>query len=271
MAITYYMVQIPPFLLFIFLTFSLGLFAGFTTWLVRKYIVVTILRSHNEVTGFIFLAISSFYAFLLSFVVFVVWDQLNETRANVSNEGSSAMGLYRDIKYYPDTVASKQLTSVYLDFVYNVIDEEFPNMAIMKASRKTPESLNRVYFVMEHLRPQSPFQVQLVSEMFHHLNQLDSYRGLRIMSIETEIPYPIWMPIIAGALISIVFVMLLDIENARMHVAINSLFGIIIGMFIFIIIILDHPYTGAIGIKPKAYKEIFTLEAWANEQHLKVK
>ena len=121
MAITYYMVQIPPFLLFIFLTASAGLFGGLATYLVRRFIKVTILKSHNEVTGFIFIAISCFYAFLLSFVVFVVWDQLNETRANVSKEGSSAMVLYRDIKYYPDTNASKQLLVLYLDFVYNVI------------------------------------------------------------------------------------------------------------------------------------------------------
>ena len=108
--------------------------------------------------------------------------------------------------------------------------------------------------------------MQLVSEMFHHLNQLDTYRGLRTTSIETEIPAPIWLPIIFGAFITMIFAMLLDIESVRMHVSINALLGVFIAMFIFIIILLDHPYTGAIGIKPKAYKEIFTLELWANER-----
>lgn len=268
MAITYYMVQLPPVLLFIVLIVLSGFLAGLATYLVRKYIVVEILRSHNEVTGFVFIAVAGFYALLLSFVVLVVWDQLNETRANVSNEGSSAMGLYRDIKYYPDAVASKQLTSVYLDFVYNVIDEEFPNMEIMKPSRKTPESLNRVYAEMENLKPRTPFEVQLVAEMFHHLNQLDTYRGLRTTSIETEIPPPIWLPMIFGAIITMIIAMLLDIENSRMHVIINSLLGILIAMFMFIIILLDHPFTGAIGLKPKAYKEIFTLEDWSKEKPL---
>jgi len=263
------MVQLPPLLLFILLTVLSGTLAGIITYLVRTYLEVKILRSHNEVTGFIFIAIAGFYALLLSFVVFVVWDELNETRTNVSNEGSSAMGLYRDIKYYPDTIASKQLTIVYLDFVYNVIDEEFPNMAIMKPSRRTPESLNRVFFEIEHLKPQTQIQTQLVAEMFRHLNQLVTYRGLRTMSIETEIPPPIWLPIILGAVITMIYAMLLDIEHTRMHIAINSLLGVFISMFIFIIIILDHPFTGSIGIKPKAYKEIFTLESWANEKHIK--
>lgn len=269
MAITYYMLQIPPFLFFILIVSFGAIFAGLSTFIFRKYVNLKILRSHNEVTGFLFLAIASFYALLLSFVVFVVWDQLNGTSDNVSKEGSSAMALYRDIKFYPDTVESKQLMSVYLDFVFNVIDDEFPNMGHMKQSRKTPESFNKVFYKMEHLNPKNQFQVQLVAEMFNHLNELATYRGLRTTSMETEIPAPMWLPLIFGAIITIFCAMLLDIEHVRMHVALNALLGIFIGMFLFIIILLDHPFTGTLGLKPKSYKEIFTMEQWANENHSK--
>ena len=267
MAFTYYMLQISPFLLFI-LTISVGAaIGGVGTYLFRKYVKVEILRSHNEVTGFLFLALASFYSLLLSFVIFMVWGQLNETRSNVSKEGSSAMGLYRDIKYYPDTVESKQLKIVYLDFIFNVIDEEFPNMGNLKTSRKTPESFNRVFFKMEHLNPKNQFQIQLVAEMFNHLNELATYRGLRTTSTETEIPALMWLPMILGAIITMFCAMLLDIEHSHMHVLLNSLLGIFIGMFLFIIISLDHPFTGSIGIKPQSYKQIFTMEQWDKEIH----
>lgn len=269
MAITYYMLQIPSYLLFICIVSFGAIIGGFGTYLFRKYVPLKILRSHNEVTGFLFLAIASFYALLLSFIVLVVWDQLNESRSNVSKEGSAAMGLYRDIKYYPDTIESKLLMTVYLDFVYNVIDEEFPNMEHMKLSRKTPESFNQVFYKMEHLNPKNPFQIQLVAQMFNHLNELSAYRGLRITSMETEISPPMWLPMILGALITILCAMLLDIEHTRMHVILTGLLGIFIGMFLFIIILLDHPYAGSSGIKPKSYKQIFTLEQWDKEVHSK--
>jgi len=262
MAITYYLVQMPPFVLFVSLTILFGSISGFLTYLARKHLKVKVLRSHNEVTGFVFLAVTNLHALLLSFVVFVVWGQLNSTRDNVSKEGSSAMGLYRDIKYYPDSLVSKNLKMVYLNFVYNVIDEEFPNMAIMKPSRKTPESLSMVYFEIENMKPQNAFEAQLVAEMFSHLNELDTYRGLRINSMDTEVPAPIWIPIILGAFITLYIAILLDIESVRIHLGMNILLGIFIGMFMYIIIVLDHPYTGAIALKPKAYKEIFTLESW---------
>ncbi len=265
MSITYHLLQLPPVLFFILLISFGGIIAGLGTYIFRKYNKVKVLRAHNEVTGFSFLALASAYSFLLSFVVFVVWDQLNETQGNVSKEGSSAMGLYRDIKFYPDTAESKQLMIVYLDFVYNVIDEEFPNMEQMDISRKTQVSFNRVFYKMEHLNPKNPFQIQLVAEMFNHLNELATYRGLRITSMETEISPFIWLPIILGAIITIFCAMLLDIEHARLHISLNALWGIFIALFVFIIIFLDHPFIGSQRIKPKSYMQIFTIEKWSIE------
>ena len=73
MSITYYLLQIPSFLLFLLIISIGAIIAGLGTFLFRKYVNVKILRSHNEVTGFLFLALTSFYAFLLSFIVFMVW------------------------------------------------------------------------------------------------------------------------------------------------------------------------------------------------------
>ena len=268
MAITYYMLQMPPVLLFILIISLMSIFSGIGTFLFRKHIKLSILRSHNEVTGFLFLAIASFYALLLSFVVFVVWDQLNETHSNLSKESSSATGLYHDIKFYPDTLDANQLKEVYLDFVFNVVDEEIPNMAKLKSSPKTAESFNQVYRKIERLNPKNQFQIQLVGEMFRHLNELATYRGLRTAAIEAEIPPPMWLPLILGALVTIICAMFLDIEHTRMHVFLNTLLGSFIGMFFFTIILLDHPYTGSLGVSPKSYKKIFTLEQQANELRL---
>ncbi len=267
MSITYYMLQIPSFALFIMLISVGGILSGGATYLFRKYIPIKVLRSHNEVTGFFFLAMASFYALLLGFVVLAVFGQLSDTQANTTKEGSSAMGLYRDIKFYPDTTDSKQLLAVYLQFVYNVIDDEFPKMELMQQSRLTPESLNAVFHKMERLHPQNPFQIELVAVMFNHLNELTTYRGLRIAAIEAELPPPMWLPIILGAILTIICAMFLDIEYTQLHVALNALLGVFIAMFLFMIIILDHPFTGSLGIKPKAYKQIFTAEQWTQDLH----
>ncbi len=260
MDITHKLASLSPYVLFL-LVISIGaIFGGLGTFLFRKYIRLKILRSHNEVTGFLYLSISSFYALLLSFIVFVFWAQLNETRSNASKEGSAAISVYRDIKNYPDTVDSKQLMGVFLVFVGNVVDEELQSMKEMKLNRKTIQSFNAVYNKIERVNPKTPYQIQLLSGMCRDLNDLATYRGLHIIAMEAAIPTPMWLPMLLGGLITLVCAMMLDIEYGKLHVALITLLGIFIGMFFFIIILLNHPYTGSLGIKPESYQQIFTME-----------
>ncbi|MFV5696280.1 hypothetical protein ACM55G_12695 [Flavobacterium sp. LB3P122] len=255
-----YLLNLPSVLFFILMSFFGAFIGGFSTFIFRKYKPIKIMKSHNEVTGFIFLAIASFYSLLMSFVLFLVWDQFNDTYSNVSKEGNFALGLYRDIKFYPDSAESKQLMTPYLDFVNNVIHEEFPNMENTRPSPKTKESLNDIFYKMERLNPKNQFQIQLVAEMYNHLNQLDLYRGLRISSKDTEISPPLWLPMILGGIIIIICGSWMDIKNARMHIILNCLIGLFIGMLFFSIILLDNPFVGTIRIKPVEYKSILTLE-----------
>jgi hypothetical protein len=265
MAATYYMLQIPPVLFFILIVLFGASVAALTTFLFRRYVRLKVQRAHNEVTGFLFLAIASFYALLLSFVIFVVWDESNNTHSIVSKEGSAAMVLYRDIKFYPDSVSSMPLKAAYLDYVFNVVDEEFPNMARMELTRKTPESFDKVLVEMLRISPQTPTQVELLGTMLTNLDELAMLRGERITTMHTEIAPPIWLPMIFGGIITLLCAILLDIEHRRMHIFLTSLLGAFIAMFFFTIILLDHPFTGSLAIKPTRYKQIFTSEQWVKD------
>lgn len=252
--------SLSPYLLFFLITSIGAILGGLGTLLFRKYIQLKILRAHNEVTGFLYMSISSFYALLLSFIIFVFWAQLNETRSNASKEGSAAIGVYRDIKNYPDTAASQQLITVFLVFVRNVVDEELQSMKQMKLNRKTIESFNLVYNKIEKIHPQNAYQTQLLSEMCSDLNELATYRGLHIVAMKAAIPTPMWLPMLLGGIITLLCGMMLDIEHQRQHIILITLLGFFIGMFFFIIILLDYPYTGSLGIKPESYQQIFTFE-----------
>lgn len=267
MAITYYMLQISSVYLFLMIVGGGAIFGAISTVLFRKFVRLKVKRSHNEVTGFLFLAIASFYALLLSFVVLVVWQQLYETMGIVSKEGSSAQALYRDIKYYPDTVQSQRLKAVYMDFVFDVVDEEFPRMAHMERTRVTSQSFDRVYEEMRKLTPKDAIEELLVAKMLAQLGELTNDRGQRIATMEMEVPPPMWLPMILGAFITLLCAMMLDIEHIRMHIWLNTLLGAFIGMFLFVIIYLDHPYAGKQGIQPTSYLQIFTSEQWALELH----
>jgi len=250
MSFSYALLQMPPFVL---LMLTLLLFTALSaggTWFFKKYIRVRYLRAHNEVVGYVFSVVGGFYGLLLGFVVFFVWDALNQAQADASREGSLARAFYRDIRYFPDTVETKPLMDSYLKYVDFVVDEEYPTMERLEPlgalSRAT---FNDVFRQMELLYVHEP----KVEPMFSNLNELATYRSLRQTDASAEIPVEIWVPLLLGGLITMLFATMINMQSTRLHIMVNGLLGAFIGLVFFIILILDHPFTGQIKIEPTEY------------------
>ncbi|WP_158800348.1 DUF4239 domain-containing protein [Pedobacter sp. L105] len=257
MDFTYFMLQIPPSLLLVIILLLFAAIGSIGTYCFRKYVVFRPLRSHNEVVGYIFATLGGFYGLLLGFVVFFVWDSLNGAQKDASQEASSAKALYRDIRYYPQPAKVAKLKTVYLLYVHSVVEQEFPDMETMKPLDKhNRDSFNKVFETMGQLDMRDAYSAQ----MFRQLNELATYRSLRQLDSSSSIPFEIWVPLLAGGAIILVFAMLLDVESWRLHVFVNGLLGTFIGLVIYIIIILDHPFTGKMKIEPDAYKSILLMD-----------
>jgi hypothetical protein len=256
MNFEHFMLDLPPFLL---LTIILLLFSSTgiaCTYFFRKYVNLRPLRSHNELVGYIFATVGGFYGLLLGFVVFLVWDSLNEAQTNSSQEGSIARALYRDIKSYPEPEKAASLKASYVAYVHSVIHEEYPAMEAMQPmTTANRETFNAVFKQMVKLDKDAYF-----SEMFRQLNELAENRNLRFLDATSSIPVEIWMPLLLGAVIILIFAILVDVESKRLHMTVNGLLGAFMGLVIYIIVILDHPFTGKMKIEPEEYKTILQME-----------
>jgi len=256
MKFTYFLLQLPPFVLLgiIILFFSVLGYAG--TRLVRRFFKLTILRAHNEIVGYVFAVVGGFYGLLMGFVVFLVWDTMNTAQNNANREGSLARALYRDIRYFPEPARVQPLMNTYLKYVKVVVDTEFREMEQMKEPSQGGHNLfNEVFTQMEQLDAHEP----KIEQMFNNLNELATYRSLRQMDASAEIPIEIWVPLLLGALIIMLFAMILDVESIRLHLFVTSLLSAFIGLVIYIILILDHPFTGKIKIEPTQYRVILKM------------
>jgi hypothetical protein len=251
------MLQLPPFLLLIAIVVLFAAIGVAGTYCFRKYVPLRPLRAHNEVVGYIFATLGGFYGLLLGFVVFLVWDSLNSAQSNNSREGSIARALYRDIKYYPEPAKVAALKASYIAYVQSVVNEEFPAMEALKpATAANRVTFNMVFKQMVQLNAKDAY----FSEMFQRLNELAVNRSLRILDASSSIPVEIWIPLLLGGVIILVFAMLVDVESKLLHITVNGLLGTFMGLVMYIIIILDHPFTGKLRIEPDEYKTILTME-----------
>jgi hypothetical protein len=257
MDISYHLLQMKPFVLLSVIILSFGAIGALGTFLFRKYVKMKYLRGHNEVVGYIFAILGGFYGLLLGFVVFFVWDTMNQSQNNANQEGSLARGLYRDIKYYPDTAKMKSMMHHYMEYVHAVVDIEYPDMERLRPVSATDRKyFNNVFREMERLDPNDA----RVSQMFKHLNDLATYRGLRQLDSESAIPTEIWVPLLLGGFIILVIAILVKVESMGLHIAINAMLGAFIGIVIYLIVIIDHPFTGEMKIEPTQYKLILQMQ-----------
>jgi hypothetical protein len=257
MSFSYALLSVPPVLLMFLMLLFFALGGGLSTWLFRKFIRVKVLRSHNEVAGNIFACAGGLYSLLLAFVVFLVWDGFNDASSHADMEFSVAKGLYHDIEYYPDTTESKKIKEVYLIYAHNVVTEEYPAMRQLNPiPLSSKKAFDNLFIEIEQLQPQNINLNARSDEMFRHLNELATARSLRQLSASSGIPFELWLPLLIGGLITLAFVTMLDIENVRFHIFLSAMLGAFIGLVIYLIVILDYPFSGYLSIQPTGYQEI---------------
>ena len=260
MRLSYYILQLPAFLLLPCILILFIAIGSVSTCLFRKYVRLNIRRAHNEAVGTVFAVLGGFYALLLGFVVFLVWTASNDAQNNANREGSWARALYRDIRYYPDTAQTGPLMHSYIHYVHYVIDQEYPKMEQMQPLTSASRTdFDDVFRRVEQLNAHDP----RIEQMFTALNELATARSLRQLDASSEIPSELWTPLILGGGIIFLFSLMIDVESKRLHILINSLLGAFIGLVIYLIIILDHPFTGQIKIEPDEYRIILQMDSRA--------
>ncbi|MBD2756695.1 bestrophin-like domain [Spirosoma validum] len=257
MSLSYYLLQLPP---VVMLCLLIALFAGIGvggTFVYRKYVRPDTRPAGNEVIGDVFASVGALYGLLLGFVVFLVWDSFNSAQINANREGSLARTLYRAIRYYPDSTRIAPVMKAYSEYVYHVVNHEYPRMEKMKSfTKEDRRAFNGVYKSLENVN----LGDSRTDLMFRHLNELATYRSLRQLDATTEIPGAIWLALLAGGVLVLVFAMILDVKSGRLHLIANGLLSTFVGLIIYIILMLDHPFTGSIRIEPTDYNQIMIMK-----------
>jgi len=63
------------------------------------------------------------------------------------------------------------------------------------------------------------------------------------------------------------FAILLNTENMKLHIIMNGLLGCFIGMVFYLIILINHSFSGEISIKPTIYKQILEMAGKSKPVH----
>jgi hypothetical protein len=219
--------------------------------LVRKKFSAETLKENHEVAGFIFNAFGLIYAVLIAFVVYATWTDYNDAKHNIEIEANKLSDLFIDAEGLQEplkTNVQKQIIA-YTDFV---IADEWAKMERGEKSDGARESIEKIFKEYLSVDIKGIQNIYIYQESLKRLNELSEYRRLRILSGSDYIPGVIWFVVIVGAVISIGYTYFFGSPKAAAQYIMTAALAITNSMVLFLIYILDHPFTGenAISAEP---------------------
>lgn len=224
---------------------------------IRRLVPVETLRpSSNEIGSFI-QALSTIYAVLLAFVVYVVWAQFNETRTLIDREANELLDLYRTARGFAKDTRDSIQRELHA-YLCDVVEREWPALAVGDDAvlDDVGRRLDRVWNHITRLEPANDCHVALFDEVLSRFNDLSDCRTNRISASRMRMPLGLRLLMYAGAFFTIGAMYLLAFDRFAMHaIAVGTLAGAI-SHILYIVWDLDNPFNGDWQVEPRAFERV---------------
>jgi hypothetical protein len=240
---------------------SFSIVCGITTFfaltgvhLVRKKYSAEVLKENHEVAAIIFNAFGLFYGVMVAFVVFVTWTGYDEARKDLQLEASEALDIFHSAEAFPDT-AKKIIQQGVRDYIASVNNDEVSRMSQGETSLYTGGAHTNLRALFNQIDATSIPNRELYAESLRCLNNLAQYRRMRIFAGNDTVPPVIWLVLLVGGTFAVSYSFFFGMKNIKAQYLITATFTVTLTSILFLIYVLDHPFTGTSRVSLEPLKQ----------------
>jgi hypothetical protein len=225
--------------------------------LVRRLVSAAVLRAANDVTGNYLQTLGTIYAVLLAFVVFVVWQQFNDTRGHVEREANELLDLVRVARGLPREVHGPLVERVRA-YVENVLGREWEAMARYDDAGLEPGArlLDGMWEALVAYEPASQCHSALHDVALSGFNELSDARSNRLTSSRVRIPLALRLLLWWGAVIVIASMYLFAVESFVLHACMTAALAGAISHVLYVIDDLDDCFGGDFQVPRTSFERL---------------
>jgi hypothetical protein len=231
------------------------LFAVAGMMLVRRRVPVEVLERQHEVGGFLYGALAVIYGILLAFVVFVVWTSYQSASDAVASEADQLVDLLRLSRGFPPETGAA-IQEGLRQYTNSVIEKEWVAMRAGRESldvEKEIETLWRIYLGPDSASFRSS---PALAESLGRMGRLADARRARLGKSRSRIPAMLWILLLSGGLIMILFTYFFGIRNLRAQMLMTAALASQIAFILFLIAAIDRPFDGVMQIGPQPFRSV---------------
>ena len=243
----------PPVSFFIVSTFTTFFGLG-GLYLVRRKYSAEVLKENHEVAAIIFNAFGLFYGVLVAFVVFVTWNGYDEATKNLQLEASEALDIFHSAAAFPDP-SKKIIQQGVRDYLAAVYNDEVPKMSEGDLSVYSGGAHTPLRLLFTQVDTNSIPNRELYGESLRCLNNLAQYRRMRIFAGNDTVPPVIWLVLLVGGVFAVSYTFFFGMKNIRAQYLITTTLTVMLTSILFLIYVLDHPFTGTSRVSLEPLRE----------------
>jgi Protein of unknown function (DUF4239) len=249
---------------FVFVGASVGLAIG-GMLLVRRSVRLSTLESHNQVAGYIYSVVGVVYAVLLAFIAIVVWQQHTQVQNQIEQEANQLGDLYRNAQVFPQEVRTR-LQNQLRAYSRIVMEKEWPAMAKGETTADAWAAYNQLWRTYQQFEARNDHEKLWYAKSLDQLDKLGDYRRLRLLSNRAAVPPLMWVVLLATGITTIGFSFFFGTQNSSAQALMIAALSATIGLVLFLIWALNHPFAGLVRVEPAAFHQLSNIIDRSSQQ-----
>jgi len=224
--------------------------------IVRRRVPVEVLEAQHEVGGFLYSALAVIYGILLAFVVFVVWTSYQSASDSVASEADQLVDLLRLSEgFSPATGAT--IRQALRQYTNSVIVEEWPAMRDGRESPSVEKDIESLWRGFVHpAAPVASYELLLYQESLDRMAHLSDARRARLGKSGARISTMLWILLLGGGMIMILFTYFFGIRNVRAQMLMTAALASQIAFILFLVAAIDRPFDGVMRIGTRPFERV---------------
>ncbi len=228
--------------------------AVFGLFILKKAIQKSIIpQAHNDVVSFFMAGLNAIYGITLGLIAVGAWENYANVNQTVSNEAATLAALYENIRILPSPL-SDTLRAELKEYTEYTINDAWKQQQMGNVPKGGTERLRKFEKHLLSFVPVTPGDGVLFEQSYSNLSELVKMRRLRINSVTSGLPSPVWYTIFFGAFLNIVITWFFITDKFRVHVLMTCLFAALLGSLIFLVAAMDNPFRGEFSVSSDAFK-----------------
>jgi hypothetical protein len=227
---------------------------------VQRLVPAASRQQHNEVAGFIYAVVGVIYAVLLALVVIAVWEDFGSARETVEGEANATAEIFW-LAYRLPEPERHRVQELARSYASVVVEREWPLMQegqtpLMEQGEATPTGwvlIDDIRATLQGVEPKTPAEAALYAEGLDQIEELADSRRTRLVAAHEGIPAVLWGVLIFAGMAAVGFTYLFGLENTWAHRLMVVALAGVIGLVLFTIGAMEHPFSGGARIGTEAF------------------